>query len=205
MKRLRVKLTYANVMATIAAFLVLAGGTAFAAAQMLPKNSVGAKQLKKGAVTRAKLSHSATAALTGPQGQKGLSGPPGPEGPPGKEGPQGPGAIKIEAAASAQDQVVATVSGVSIDVECNTATTDIAIETPGRTRTLSFFGSVTINEATNPEEGNDVSESGWGGSSVSLDVVARNSAMTNQPVRLDLHVSDSDCKLWGMAIPATAS
>jgi hypothetical protein len=47
MKPARSKLTYANVMATVAVFLVLAGGTAFAAGQMLPKNSVGARQLRK--------------------------------------------------------------------------------------------------------------------------------------------------------------
>jgi hypothetical protein len=52
--QIRKKLTYANVMSTIAVFLVLGGGAAFAATQ-LAKNSVGAKQLKKNAVTTAKL------------------------------------------------------------------------------------------------------------------------------------------------------
>ena len=47
------RLTYANVMATLAFFLA-AGGGAFAAFK-LPNNSVGTKQLKKGAVTGAKL------------------------------------------------------------------------------------------------------------------------------------------------------
>jgi hypothetical protein len=43
MKRLRGNLIYANVMATLGAFLVLASGTAFAANQALfPRNSVGA-------------------------------------------------------------------------------------------------------------------------------------------------------------------
>ena len=49
----RKRLTYANVMSSIAVFLVL-GGAAFAASQ-LPKNSVGSKQLKKNAVTNAKI------------------------------------------------------------------------------------------------------------------------------------------------------
>ena len=53
MDRIRSKLSYANVMATVAAFLAL-GGVGYAATQ-LPKNSVGAKQLKKGAVTSAKV------------------------------------------------------------------------------------------------------------------------------------------------------
>lgn len=94
MKRLRGQLTYANVMATIAVFLVLAGGTAFAAkVTLLPKNSVGVKQLKKGAVTPAKLSSKAKKALTaatGPIGPSGPSGPRGPIGPTGDRGERGP-------------------------------------------------------------------------------------------------------------------
>lgn len=55
MARLRTKLTYANVVATLALFVALAGGTAFAASQVLPKNSVGTRQLRNGAVTGAKI------------------------------------------------------------------------------------------------------------------------------------------------------
>ena len=51
--RLRKKLTFSNVMATVAVFVAL-GGVSYAATQ-LPKNSVGAKQLKKNAVTGAKI------------------------------------------------------------------------------------------------------------------------------------------------------
>ncbi len=54
MKQLRKRLTYANVMSSIAVFLVLGGATAFAATQ-LAKNSVGTKQLKSNAVTTAKI------------------------------------------------------------------------------------------------------------------------------------------------------
>ncbi len=59
MKRLHDKLTYANVVASLALFVALAGGTAFAAKQMLPKNSVGTKQLKNNAVTTAKIKNGA--------------------------------------------------------------------------------------------------------------------------------------------------
>jgi hypothetical protein len=48
----RSKLTYSNVIATMALFIAL-GGVAVAAG--LPKNSVGANQLKRGAVTAAKI------------------------------------------------------------------------------------------------------------------------------------------------------
>ena len=52
--RLASRLTYANVMATVAVFLALGGG-AYAALE-LPKNSVGTKQLKNHAVTPKKVS-----------------------------------------------------------------------------------------------------------------------------------------------------
>ena len=61
MRRLRGNLTYANVMATLAVFLVVSGGAAYAASH-LGKNSVGAKQLKKNAVTTSKIKN---AAVTG--------------------------------------------------------------------------------------------------------------------------------------------
>lgn len=48
MHRLRNRLTYANVIATIALFVAMEGAS-YAATQ-LPKNSVGARQLKKNAV-----------------------------------------------------------------------------------------------------------------------------------------------------------
>ena len=60
MRKLRGRLTYANVMATIAVFIAL-GGASYAATQ-LPKNSVGSKQLKKNAITTAKIKD---AAVTG--------------------------------------------------------------------------------------------------------------------------------------------
>ena len=53
MKNLRSRLTYANVMATIAVFVAL-GGASYAATK-LPKNSVGSKQIKKEAVVTAKI------------------------------------------------------------------------------------------------------------------------------------------------------
>jgi hypothetical protein len=72
---LRSRLTYSNVAATLAIFLVLGGG-AYAATK-LPKNSVGTKQLTKGAVTPPKLSASAKAAMKGPAGPPGAAGAPG--------------------------------------------------------------------------------------------------------------------------------
>jgi hypothetical protein len=61
MQQIRKRLTYANVMSSIAVFLVLGGASALAATQ-LGKNTVGSKQLKKNAVTAAKIKKNAVTA-----------------------------------------------------------------------------------------------------------------------------------------------
>ena len=91
MKRLRGRLTYANVVSTLCLFLLL-GGISYAATQ-LPRNSVGPKQLKRnavstpkiknGAITKAKIQGATLAIL------RGAAGPPGPVGPAGPAGPAG--------------------------------------------------------------------------------------------------------------------
>jgi hypothetical protein len=58
MKKLAAKLSYANVMSTIAVFLVLAGGGAYAATH-LKKNSVKTKNIKNAAVTKPKIAQQA--------------------------------------------------------------------------------------------------------------------------------------------------
>jgi len=82
---MRPKLTYANVIATLALFLALGGGAAFAASQ-LAKNSVGARQLKRNAVTAAKVKDGSLLAKDFKSGQI----------PTGERGPQGaPGATSV--------------------------------------------------------------------------------------------------------------
>jgi hypothetical protein len=86
MKRLRAQLTYSNVLSTLCLVLLVGGGTAYAATEMLPKGSVGTKQIQKGAVTPSKLSKTSKAALTGPAGPTGATGP---QGIPGQQGDPG--------------------------------------------------------------------------------------------------------------------
>jgi hypothetical protein len=99
MNAIRARLTYANVMATIAAFAAL-GGTGYAAVS-LPKASVGAKQLKTGSVTAKKIKKGAVGSAAvkdaglmardfaagqlpaGPKGDKGDKGDRGDTGAPG--------------------------------------------------------------------------------------------------------------------------
>lgn len=87
-KSLRSRLTYANVMASLAMFFVLGGGAY--AASTLPKNSVGTQELKPNSITLAKLSASAKNALKGARGPQGAVGAPGAPGVPGA-----PGATKV--------------------------------------------------------------------------------------------------------------
>jgi hypothetical protein len=84
-QHIRSKLTYANVISTLCLFLLLGGGAAYAASH-LAKNSVGPRQLRKGAVTPRKVA-AATIRLFG--GQKGDPGAQGPRGSQGAQGPQG--------------------------------------------------------------------------------------------------------------------
>jgi hypothetical protein len=135
MKALARRLTYANVVATLALFVALGGG-AYAATQ-LKKNSVGTRQLKDGAVTAAKLAAAAQAALRGAPGPRGEAGPKGAagakgdpgapgerglvgiEGPPGHEGPSGLGKVFLQERSYAGDNVPAE-SDALMRVNCPT-------------------------------------------------------------------------------------
>jgi hypothetical protein len=79
------RLTYANVMSTIAVFFLIGGGAAVAAIE-LPKNSVGPKQLKNDAVVSAKVKNHSLLKVDFKAGQL----PAGPRGATGPQGPQGP-------------------------------------------------------------------------------------------------------------------
>ncbi len=89
MHRIRGKLTYSNVISTVCLFLLVGGGSAYAASQ-IGKESVGTNQLKKAAVTPAKLSAAAKAGMQGPQGPQGQQGAKGATGARGAAGSQGP-------------------------------------------------------------------------------------------------------------------
>jgi hypothetical protein len=91
---IRRRLTYANVIATLALFLALNVG-AYAAIK-IPPNSIGPAQLKNKAVTPKKVSPAAIKLFRGTKGQK---GPQGAKGLPGPAGAQGPGGTAVAFAA----------------------------------------------------------------------------------------------------------
>ena len=101
-------LSYANVMATVAVFIALSGGAY--AAGVLPANSVGTKQLKKRAVTAAKIARGAVtgaAVKNGSLTQADFAANAIPAGPKGDQGDPG---AKGEAGAAGATGVVATAS-----------------------------------------------------------------------------------------------
>jgi hypothetical protein len=108
LNRITRRLSYSNVIASLALFVAL-GGASYAAVA-LPANSVGTKQLKKSAVSAAKLKRNAVSSAKvkdgslergdfasgtllqgpqGPQGVQGAKGDPGQNGAPGEKGEPG--------------------------------------------------------------------------------------------------------------------
>lgn len=114
-KQIKKRLTYANVMSSLAVFLVLGGATAFAATQ-LEKNSVGTKQLKKNAVVSSKVKNGSLKAVDFGAGQlpAGAIGPAGPQGAQGPQGPPGLSALEVVSESSEGD----STSRKSVTVEC---------------------------------------------------------------------------------------
>jgi hypothetical protein len=113
---IRSRLTYANVMATIAVFIALGGG-AYAALK-LPTNSVGSRQLKSGAVTPSKVAKSTIKLFKGHKGDKGDKGDTGAQGLAGAGGVNGrdgaPGPSDIYAAGVA-DKALSTSQTTEIE------------------------------------------------------------------------------------------
>ena len=119
--RLRERMTYGNVVATLALFVAL-GGTSYAAVT-LPRNSVGATQLRTGAVRSDEVkdrslgvSDLSLGARRSLQGQQGVPGPIGPQGPPGDPGgtigTPGSPALALTYVAQEGTAPAATASGV---------------------------------------------------------------------------------------------
>lgn len=132
MSRLREKLTYANVAATLAIFIALGAG-AYAAG--LPKNSVGAKQLKDNAVTGDAVKDDSLTGVdvdessltlpagtaAGPQGARGATGPTGPQGATGGNGARGAtGATGVQGERGSA--IVARIRGTADVVTAHTPT-----------------------------------------------------------------------------------
>ena len=133
LRSIRSSLTYANVVASLALFIAL-GGVGYAAVK-LPKNSVGASQIRKDAVTGAKVRDKSLTPAdfkgsvqgpAGPAGPAGAQGAPGPQGPAGATGPAGTarayGFVKSDGTILAAKSKNLTSSKVGTGVYCVTPT-----------------------------------------------------------------------------------
>lgn len=111
MRQLARHLSFANMVACLALFVAL-GGASYAAFK-LPKESVGTEELRKGAVTPAKLSDKARQGEAGPRGPQGATGPTGPAGAQGGQGPPGAPGPSAVLAYSHQGEVVVSQTAVT--------------------------------------------------------------------------------------------
>jgi hypothetical protein len=191
--RLRGKLTFANAMSVIAVFIAL-GGVGYAAFK-LPKNSVGPKQIRNGAVNEAKLSAGAKAALKGAKGDQGQPGP-------------GATSFATTLGVGTANTVIATAaaSGITVRASCNSGPQVILkIGTTNMTNTIQVSGTENEGALTTVPQDADNSPGSVqvaDANVVDLDVLARDKNV-GPFSRIDVHGhSGSTCNFWGMITPS---
>jgi hypothetical protein len=191
MRTLRSKLTFANVVAVIALFIAL-GGAGYAAFK-LPKNSVGPKQIRNGAVSEAKLSASAKATLKGAKGD---------------QGPAGPGATWFTTTLNQGTNLtpIATApNGITVSGSCLSGpTVGLKIATSNGGNNIQVSGTENSNVSVSAADVDNVSGAiqTAGTSSADFDVVARDKTV-GPFARLDIHGHfGSPCTYWGMITPS---
>lgn len=127
LEQIRRRLTYANVMSTIAVFGVLGGGGAYAAGKIgsgdIKRGAVRSKHIKNGTIRARDINKKTRAALRGQRGPAGpaggggaggtgATGPGGPRGGTGATGAAGPGSL---CAGNSADDVMVKVGSACID------------------------------------------------------------------------------------------
>lgn len=226
MKEVRDKITYANVVSTLALFLVLAGGSAFAASRLgansvktrqIGNGAVTAVKIKNGAVTPVKLSAASKAALSGPAGAPGAVGPrgeqgvQGPQGEPGPRGERGPGAISLEAAATSTLKTVATFDGIEVMPACDSGgSAQIDLQMANEATRFEVFGTSSDGVESKVFAVNfrtyGLTFIGAGSEHmVTLDLDARPSGVSAPWTQLDLHLDAVECELTGTVIESQMS
>jgi hypothetical protein len=223
--RFRPRLTYANVVATLA--LVLAGvGGAYAATGATPTVIHGCYAKKNGqlrviaADTRCRSGERrlewnqqgrqgqqgsiGATGLTGPNGPAGAQGASGLTGP---QGPPGPSAISVVRTVPLDGAyyTMETIDGVAIQARCHAGVPgdDVNITAAPQTGTLQASGTYLIDSSgVMPYDINGQSSlDATAGNQVEIDAIVANTAV-GKFVRVDLHF-DQSCTFWGMFTPTS--
>jgi hypothetical protein len=167
LRQLRARLTYANVMASIAVFLAMSGG---AYALTIPRNSVGTRQLRERAVTRSKVATGAIASTqvrdrslrardflrsdlpAGPRGASGATGARGSTGSRGSTGARGATGARGESALDPlpTGRTIHGVVGANLHSPSNDATNDWGVDAvlPVPARNNLTDAQVSVNVAS---------------------------------------------------------
>jgi hypothetical protein len=223
MSKLRPRLTYANVIATLALFLALGGG-AYAALK-LPKNSVGSKQIKKNAVTSTKVKNGSLlprdfkpgllpAGPAGDRGPQGLQGEKGAKGDNGDTGPRGPGTMSFDGQFEndANYHLITSVNGIDVKIYCaNAGGTGVGllIERVGSAAGIQGWGTLwaggAIGRASVSTMGDHTGFILDSGTTVAdLDVIAKAPGQGVKPgyTRIDLNgIQGGACNYHALVIP----
>jgi hypothetical protein len=206
--RVAARLTYANVVATLALFVALGGG-AYAAFK-LPANSVGTKQIKDEAVTPAKLARADLGLFRGQTGATGQPGPRGLQGVKGDPGPPGPGATTFQITLPQSPQIAeitTTPNGIIVSAECAGDPVDAVgvILDPAARDTMQVFGTESDGTSFFPISQPAATEISYGpGFTVALDVIAADSSFGKfDRITVDGKLGATTCTLWGMITPSS--
>jgi hypothetical protein len=176
---IRERLTFANVMASVALFIAL-GGASYAAVA-LPDNSVGSKQLRRHAVKQADLAaasvgtrqlrrravtasklaggsvkkRSLSSWIRGQLRRRAAAGAPGARGPQGPTGPRGPGAVAIRYAAEASGTpapvAVLDTGRLRVSASCDLSPGGTTLNFSVRSaEAATLYETVTVDTGTDP-------------------------------------------------------
>jgi hypothetical protein len=223
MHRLRTRLTYANVMATIALFIALGGG-AYAAVSSIPgpdgvihgcyaKRRGNLRLVPSGrrctrserAIAFMEMGPPGPKGSRGSQGAKGTAGTKGTTGIKGEQGPAGPGAATFSTTLAQPGEATldTLTNGITIKGSCQASTVSLSLTTTSGLTSLQLSGTDFSEGALGAAD-----VAGSAGSTISgptyvdFDVLGRDSA-AGKFARIDVHGSHgSPCAFWGMTIPS---
>ena len=213
------------------ALFVAMGGTSYAAFK-LPKNSVGAKQIKANAVNSSKVANRSLlagdfkagqlpAGAQGIQGLKGDKGDPCPasdpncKGPKGDTGAQGPGALSFDGQFPTDTHFhrIALVNGVEVSIYCDPGN-NITLQAEATDTAHNFYGWGTTSHDGGPPTAASVNSPvgsppfifATGGNAAELGLVVHSTA-PGDPIkwtRVDaLGIMGSVCNYHALIIPSS--